>query len=390
MPTDLLQPQPDEAGLVHSQQLSDLIRREIDARGGWMDFADYMRLALYAPGLGYYSSGTEKFGPAGDFITAAELGPAFARCIGRWLAPLLRQCARPCLMEIGAGSGAVAAELLSAAADGAFELAEYQILEVSADLRERQRATLTARVPQCLPRVEWLDRLPKDFGGLVIANEVMDALPVSRFAVTASGVRALGVRAEAKGFTWAEAQAPPTLRKAVAEVLDPDSSLPVGYRSEVSLELGAWINSLAAMLSQGAILLADYGCSRREYYRPERTDGSLICHYRHHAHDNPFLYPGLQDISAWVDFTRVALSGQAAGLTLAGYTTQAHFLLANGLEQEMQSVTSGTELEQLRMSQALRRLLLPGEMGENFKVMVFSRNMQLDDLQLGRDLSSRL
>ncbi len=387
---DRPQPAPDQAGLAHSQRLSELIRREIDARGGWLDFAEYMRLALYAPGLGYYSSGTEKFGPDGDFVTAAELDGAFARCIGRSMLPLLRQCPRPAVMEIGAGSGALAAELLSAAAAWDIELAEYQILEVSADLRERQRATLAARAPEFLPRVRWLDQLPAAFRGLVFANEVMDALPASRFIVTPAGIRALGVRCHADGFAWAEAEAAKALEKAVLDSLREDVVLPVGYRSEVCLELGAWVNSLAAMLTQGAILLADYGCSRRDYYHPERSDGTLICHYRHQAHDNPFLYPGLQDISAWVDFSRVARAGQQAGLTLAGYTTQAHFLLANGIAEEMQSSSDLTQMEQLRMSQVLRRLLLPGEMGENFKLMMLGRDMELQALQLGRDLSSRL
>lgn len=365
-------PEPDAAAREHSGRLAQLIGARLAAAGGWLDFADYMDLALYAPGLGYYSAGSAKFGAAGDFVTAPEISPLFARCLARAIAPLLRGRAAASLLELGAGSGALAAELIPALLRLGAAPARYLILEVSADLRERQRALLLPALRQDWPVLEWLDRLPDaPLDGVMIANEVADALPVSRFTIGNGTVQALGVGATADGFGWAARPAPPDLAARLSTLLPGGSSaFAEGYRSEISPRLPGWIAALAATLGEGALVLCDYGMARHEYYHPQRSQGTLSCHYRHRMHDDPFFLPGLQDITAWVDFTAVAEAAQAQGLTVAGYATQAHFLLDAGLDLELAGDGAAVPLQ---LAQQARTLLLPGEMGERFKVMALTR-----------------
>ncbi|MCQ3934525.1 MAG: SAM-dependent methyltransferase [Gammaproteobacteria bacterium] len=365
-------PEPDAAAREHSNRLVQLIGARLAAAGGWLDFADYMDLALYAPGLGYYSAGSAKFGAAGDFVTAPEISPLFARCLARAIAPLLRARAAASVLELGAGSGALAAELIPALLRLGVAPARYLILEVSADLRERQRALLLPARRQDWPVLEWLDALPDaPLDGVMIANEVADALPVSRFTIGNGAVQALGVCATADGFGWAARPAPPDLAARLSTLLPGGSSaFAEGYRSEISPRLPGWIAALAATLGEGALVLCDYGLARHEYYHPQRSQGTLSCHYRHRMHDDPFFLPGLQDITAWVDFTTVAEAAQAQGLTVAGYATQAHFLLDAGLDLELAGDGAGVPLQ---LAQQARTLLLPGEMGERFKVMALTR-----------------
>jgi len=363
---------PEEA--AHGARLGERLREEIERAGGWIGFARYMQLALYEPGLGYYSAGARKFGAAGDFITAPEVAPVFSRCLAVQCAEVLEKLGGGDLLELGAGSGMMAATLL-----GELERREalprrYLILDVSADLRQRQQETLAALVPRLLERVEWLDRLPDGLEGLVVANEVLDAQPVERFVLRNGVVHALGVAWERDGPAWSEAPAPARLAEAVRRLeRETGATWPEGFASEVNLDLADWLAAVAAALARGVLLFVDYGLPRREYYMPERSDGTLLCHFRHRFHDDPFARPGLQDITAWVDFTAVAEAGQAAGLELAGYTTQAHFLIGNGIGEFVANVADLDVVERVNLSRQAMLLTLPGEMGERFKAIALAR-----------------
>ncbi len=372
-------PPPGDAALAHSRALSGLISRRIAERGGWIDFSEYMELALYAPGLGYYSAGATKFGPAGDFVTAPEVSDLFARCLARAIAPVIRRGPGHAILELGAGTGALAARILRTLAHERTLPASYRILEVSADLRERQRRTLAERAPDSLPLVEWLDELPTPFDGVALANEVVDALPFSRFRIGAGDdrVEALGVAAGEDGFRWSMRAAHGSLREAVAAIeAELREPLPEGYRSEVNPNLGGFVGGLGGSLRDGIVLLIDYGLPRRELYSPERSRGTLTCHYRHRAHRDPFLHPGLQDITAWVDFTAIAAAASAAGLRVDGYSTQAQFLIAAGIEDEYlahSDAGGGDTRSRVERSREVQTLLMPGQMGERFKVIWLSK-----------------
>ncbi|HEY5790902.1 MAG TPA: SAM-dependent methyltransferase, partial [Gammaproteobacteria bacterium] len=333
-PAPLQLPEPDADALAHSARLAALVRAEIARAGGALPFDRFMELALYAPGLGYYSAGARRFGSAGDFVTAPELSPLFGRCLAAQAAELLDAVGGGELLELGAGRGTLAADLLlELEALGALP-ARYLVLELSGSLRAEQRATLAARAPHLLPRVRWLDGPPAaGFRGLMFGNEVADALPVSRFRVTAGAVAEAHVSADGAGFGWAWQPAAAPLAARVAALLDEVGPLPDGYTSELCLRLAPWLGDLAGRLARGALLLVDYGYPRREYYHPQRADGTLQCHYRQRAHADPLRLLGLQDLTAHVDFTAVAEAGVAAGLQLAGYTSQAWFLFGCGLER---------------------------------------------------------
>jgi SAM-dependent MidA family methyltransferase len=374
-------PAPGAAALAHSERLQRRIVAAIREQGGAIRFSRFVELALYEPGLGYYSAGATKFGPAGDFVTAPELGPLFGRCLARWAAGVLDDLGGGEVLELGGGSGALAADLLGAMDALDAPPRRYRILEVSADLRSRQRARVAELAPALAARVEWLEAVPEaPFRGLILANEVLDALPFERFRIRPDGARALGVTetgvtetgvTETGGvLDWAELPPGPDLETALAAIeTDLGRPFPAGYESECCPGIAAWMAAVTAPLAAGAALFIDYGLPRRAYYHPERAAGTMMCHYRHRAHTDPFLWPGLQDISAWVDFTAVADAGLAADLELLGFTTQAAFLLESGAD-EVITEAAGTDPG---LAAAGRRLLLPGEMGERFKVMGFGR-----------------
>ena len=372
-------PELDAAQRAHAAAVLAGLCARISERGGWIGFDEYLEQVLYAPGLGYYSAGAAKFGAAGDFTTAPELSPLFGACVARAVAPLL--AGGRDLLELGAGSGALAKVLLLRLDELGALPERYLILEVSADLRERQHALLRALPPPLYARVQWLDTLPRRaLRGVILANEVADALPFQCFTVTADGYAERGVALDAHGDpNWAERPAPAALQ---AELVRLAASLPeslaIGYHGELCPRLGSWLASLAAALESGGILLFDYGLSRRELYHPQRDAGTLRCHYRHRAHDNPFRNPGLQDITAWVDFTRLAAAAADAGLQVAGYCTQAAFLLGAGIDAEL--ARAGDDLERARRASEARQLLLPGEMGETFKVLLLTRGAVADSV----------
>lgn len=366
---------------AHAERVAAHIRDFIGAHGGAIGFDTYMRLALYAPGLGYYSAGATKFGDAGDFVTAPEVSSLFSRCLARQVAEVLEVTGGD-VLELGAGLGTMAADVLLELAALDRLPGRYRILEVSADLAERQRARI-AKLPATISaRVEWLDRWPAQaMRGVVLANEVLDAMPVARFVLRgergAQDVQALGVTLDGGNFAWRELEASPELGQAVRDVLDGlPQDLPDGYVSEVCLSFQPWIASLAGQLEHGVALLIDYGLPRAHLYHPERRAGTLRCHFRHRAHDDPFVNVGLQDITAWVDFTRVAEAADGAGLEVLGFATQAAFLIGAGMEslltEEMAAAGEDTA-RRARLAGEARRLLLPGEMGEIFKVIALGR-----------------
>jgi SAM-dependent MidA family methyltransferase len=360
-----------DAERQHSSSLADLIRTRIAAAGGWLPFDTFMELALYAPGLGYYSAGAVKLGVGGDFVTAPEMSTLFGQCLARQCAEVLAVTGGG-ILEFGAGTGAMAATLLEALAELGALPDRYAILEVSADLAARQRTRLDALPEKLRQRVVWLERLPQEpMRGVVLANEVLDALPCSRFVVHETRVRALGVAMGADGaFIEREAFADDVLVR-YAEPLVREFKLSDGYRSEVCWRIEPWITGVRQCLDQGAIFLIDYGLPRAQYYHPQRIDGTLRCHFKHRAHNDPFILVGVQDISSWVDFTRVAEAGAAAGLNLCGFTTQAGFLIGSGIEELLGADVD--EITRTRRTGEAARLLLPGEMGEAFKVMALGR-----------------
>jgi SAM-dependent MidA family methyltransferase len=357
--------QPVEA--AHSRAVAAHIRAEIAAAGGWISFERYMDLALYAPGLGYYSAGSAKLGASGDFVTAPEVSALFSQCVARQCADILARTGGE-ILEVGAGTGRMASDVLEAleALDALPE--RYAILEVSADLADRQRTRLD-RLPQKLrSRVVWLDRLPAPpLRGVLLANEVLDALPCRRFRITGPHIVEIGVALREGNFVLTEARADGGLltecTRLRAELASP---LPDGYTSEMCLRVDPWLAGLRQHVEEGVLLLFDYGLPRAQFYHPQRLDGTLRCHFKQRAHDDALINVGVQDMTAWVDYTRVAEAALASGLDVLGFATQAAFLLACGIE-ELVARSEGTE--QVRLAGEARRLLLPGEMGEAFKVM---------------------
>jgi SAM-dependent MidA family methyltransferase len=389
-------PAPDADALAHSQRLLALIRAQISAAGGAIPFSRYMELVLYAPGLGYYSAGSLKFGAEGDFVTSPELGPTFAECVAHCAVQVFAQLGGEAdFFEIGGGSGAFAEVALRQMQGYGALPARYRILEPSADLRERQRERLAAALPaELFARVEWLNGPPEQpWRGLLFANEVLDALPTPRFVLHEGEVYEEYVALSAEGALIRVDQPADALLRAAVRHVEHDVGAPFaeGYRSEVLPQLPYWIQAVGGLLQDGAMLFVDYGYPRREFYLPERSDGTLVCHHRHTAHGDPFHLPGLQDITAFVDFTALAEAGVNAGFDLAGYCAQASFLINNGLPERLAAIEEiGDEVERHRRHNEVKRLTLPGEMGERFQVMGFQRGVDIGPAFARGDLSRRL
>ena len=366
-------PIPDAPSLAHSELVADHIRRLIRDNGGAIGFAEFMHHALYAPGLGYYVAGASKFGSAGDFVTAPEISPVFSRILARQAADVLQQFEQAedrNVLELGAGSGALAVAMLAKFEELDALPHRYYILDVSADLNERQAATIKESMPKYIDRVAWLSEWPDSFSGVVIANEVVDALPVERFCKSNNVIYRQSVRCSGDGFAWQSEAAPPVLDRAVESIeTSLACRLPDNYCSEVSLGAGNWIADLASRMSRGFCFVFDYGVSQREYYAADRVDGWLRCHFRHHAHGDPLIYPGIQDLTAWVDFSRLAQAAFDGGLQVAGYVTQAQFLMHSGLQEEIQVMNDLPTVAQIELSRQVKVLTMPGEMGESVKCL---------------------
>jgi len=377
-------PEPTSEQREVSLALQSLVAREIEWLGGWMPFDRYMQLVLYAPGLGYYAAGARKFGDSGvggDFVTAPEISPLFAQALAAQMAQLFRHTA-PYIVEFGAGSGRLAHDLLAALAQRGVRCDGYSIVEVSADLRERQQAQLAGRP------VQWLDAAPQSFDGVMLANEVLDVMPTRLFVKRSSapgGCTERGVVLRDGKLAFAENEAPPDLVAAVRDIEAEVGPLPEGYASEIGFAARAWMHSAAEWLAHGALLAIDYGFPRREYYHPQRLMGTIMCHYRHHAHADPFWLPGLNDLTAHVDFSAMAAAAHDGGLDVLGYTTQAHFLINCGLLEQLQAAPGAAS------NAAAQRLLSEAEMGELFKVLAVGRGVDAPLLGFARgDRRARL
>lgn len=368
-----------------SERLCRKVRDVIKTEGP-ISFSRYMDLVLYEPGLGYYRNGLVRFGRDGDFVTAPELGQVFARALSARINDHVQPMGESWnLLEIGAGSGVLARDLLGSLR----RLPEqYWILETSGELRDRQKKTLKALPEDLRRRVVWLDGPPEeDFNGVIVANEVLDALPVERFRVTAEGFQGLAVDWENDGFVL-RATRPSARLAAGLERLQQDlgQPLPEGFQSEICTDLSDWLQAVTGGLKWGAVLLFDYGYPRREYYLPERAEGTLVCQYRHRAHFDPFFRPGLCDVSSFVDFTAVAEAADQAGLSVDGFTSQAWFVLTSGVLEDM-AREQADPMDQVRLSAEIRQLTLPGEMGEKFKFMALGRGL---DAGLGLEPGDQL
>jgi SAM-dependent MidA family methyltransferase len=381
-------PAPNDTALQHSRAVKDLIKAEIARAGGWISFEHYMRLAMYAPGMGYYSGGAAKFGEEGDFVTAPQISSFYGRAVARQAAQVLGLEDNSDVLEFGAGTGKLALDLLLELEKLDRLPGRYFILEVSAELRQRQQGLFERRVPHLAARVVWLTQLPEQFNGLILANEVLDAMPVHLVRWDGGGLFERGVVTDADEFKWSDRPlAQGELFEAARDLqplTDPEmgglgsyGSRPCGsgYISEINLTTRHFMLALSGILKQGAILLIDYGFGRNEYYHPQRDRGTLMCHYRHHAHDDPFYLPGLQDITSHVDFSAIAVAAQQAGLDLLGYTSQAHFLINCGITEFLAQIPPENVTDYLPLANQVQKLLSPAEMGELFKVIAFGRNV---------------
>lgn len=369
LPAHLSQlPSPSPAALAHSARLRELIAGAITAGGGWISFARYMELALHAPGLGYYSAGTAKFGATGDFVTAPELGSLFGRTLARQAAQVVRAGITD-IVELGAGSGKLARDLLAELAALDCLPQRYLILETSADLRQRQQQLLQRDLPQLADRVAWLDELPTKLNALAIGNEVLDAMPVHVISVREDGIDERGVTLRGDGFAWDERPATGALLEAARK-----HDLAPGYCTEINLAAQSFIRTLASRLERGVVILIDYGFPAREYFHAQRSAGTLMCHYRQHSHDDPLSLTGLQDITAHIDFSAIADAATQSGFDLLGYASQAQFLINCGITDVLAATPAESTAAYLPLAAQAQQLLSPAEMGELFKVIACGRN----------------
>jgi len=362
-------PAPPPQAAAASSKLARLIADDIRRGGGWIPFARYMELALYAPGLGYYMAGARKLGRDGDFVTAPEISRLYGRALARQVEQLAGMGFNE-ILEIGAGSGALAADLLTELDRLGCPPERYLILELSPDLRDRSRDTLAERAPRLLERVAWLNGLPPSFAGIVIGNEVLDAMPVRVFERAGRDILEMGATFRNGNFEWA-----PRSQETPPDVPDPSCFTEDGYRSEFQFVARGFVKSLGDSLERGAALFIDYGFPRHEYYHPQRSRGTLMCHYRHRAHDDPFFLPGLQDITSHLDFSAIAQAGREGGLDLLGYTSQAQFLVNCGITGILAETPASDAAAYAPLAAQAQKLLSPAEMGELFKVIAFGKGV---------------
>lgn len=366
-------PEPQDIEKSFSLKLTELIKQRIKQAGGWLSFDYYMQLALYAPGLGYYSAGQQKFGEQGDFITSPELGSLFARTLARPVASLIKKTPDTKILEFGAGSGKLAADLLLELKVLKQLPESYLIIELSAELQQRQKETIKSKVPDLIDRVQWLSALPdKPVNAIVLANEVLDAMPVKRFLYKNNRLQQLGVEVSEQVLLLSYRDADEALLSQVKKL---EITQQQEYTSEINPQIEPWIKSVSACIQKGAIYLIDYGYVRSEYYSPERHMGTFIGYYRHRSMDAPLWYPGLQDLTAFVDFTAVAEAAIENGLDVDGFTSQGNFLINCGLADIVEKENTETEIEYLQLVQQMKTLSLPGEMGERFKVLGLSKGL---------------
>ncbi|HEU4373690.1 MAG TPA: SAM-dependent methyltransferase [Telluria sp.] len=377
-------PEPDSDALAASHALQQLIAAEIAQHSGAISFARFMELALYAPRLGYYSGGAAKLGKDGDFTTAPEITTLFGATLARAAASIIAQSA-PNILEFGAGTGKLARDVLTALADAGVHVASYAIVELSGELRARQQEAL-----KDFPQVRWLDGFPDSFSGVVLGNEVLDAMPVELVTKTPAGWRQVMVTIDDGRFAYVERAPDAALAAHIARQVPDAADLPEGYLTEVHPVAVGFMSTLATVLRSGAAILFDYGFPAHEFYVDDRTGGTLMCHYRHHAHPDPFYLPGLQDITAHVDFTAMALAAQDAGLDVLAYMSQAAFLLGAGIGELLLRTDPQDAMRYLPQANAVQKLVSPAEMGELFKVLVVGKDVSLPAPIAAADRSHRL
>lgn len=369
-------PKPDTAASEHSATLVKKIHAAIADSGGAINFAEFMQQALYAPGYGYYSGGLPKFGSAGDFTTAPEISPLFSQCVASQCAQVITELRHADILEVGAGSGIMAATILLELEQLGFLPDRYYILELSAELRQRQTDTIKLHCPQCLERVQWLDALPlSGFRGVVLGNELIDAMPMQRFVIKDDKVCEQVIISKDGELCLTTRPANEELVFAVHKIeIELGEKFPEGYESEINSAGDAWLLSISDLLEAGLVLLIDYGYPRHEFYHQQRNTGTLMCHYQHRAHPDAMILIGLQDITAHVDFTALAEVAINNDFSVSGFTTQAHFLLSLGIEQRVAKFSD--EKDQMKAAQQIKQLVLPSEMGELFKVIAFTRGLE--------------
>lgn len=373
----------------HSQTLTHHIIQSIQQSPAQaISFHDFMHMALYEPQLGYYVAGSHKIGQGGDFTTAPETSPLYSIGIAQQCMQILSSLKDSSILELGAGSGRMASDILSFLSQQNCLPKHYLILEPSPSLQQRQRETLQKNHPELLHRIHWITQLPQNFNGIILANEVLDAMPVEVFSYQSGWQQQIVTLDSNQALQLAHQTAPKPMLQTLEQLMPPSIE---SYTSEYNPHLAPWIKALSQCLQQGVVLLIDYGYSRAEYYHPERTMGTLICHYQHQVHTNPLIHIGLQDITASVDFTAVAEAATTSGFELAGYTQQNHFLINNGLESHFQNQLEQYPERQYQLAQQVRTLTLPNEMGERFKVIALQKGFTqlLDGFRLG-DLSHQL
>lgn len=371
-------PMPTEDAIEHSEQLYLHLKRQLQEQP--LAFCDLMQQLLHAPGLGYYSAGAPKIGAEGDFVTAPEISPFFGRALARQCVQILKVTSGD-ILEFGAGLGTLAIDILTQLEKDDCLPEHYFIVEISADLKQRQKQLIQAEIPHLFSRIVWLDKLPdQGFKGIILANEVLDAMPVHLFEMTATGPKDVQVVLDDQDDMTVELSEhlSPDLKEWFARSEIEAINFTEGYRSEVNLVMESWITALASCLEQGLILLIDYGYPRHEYYLPERTTGTLICYYRHHSHEQPLFLLGLQDVTAHVDFTAVAESASDAGLSVSGYTNQASFLSGCGILTLAEQAAESSQEKQFKIAQQIRTLIMPEEMGELFKVIALTKNLAIE------------
>jgi SAM-dependent MidA family methyltransferase len=379
-------PEPDSDALAASHALQQLIAAEVAQHGGVISFARFMELALYAPRLGYYSGGAAKLGQDGDFTTAPEISALFGATLALAAAAIIAQSA-PNILEFGAGTGKLARDVLTALDQAGVAIDSYAIVELSGELRARQQEAL-----KDFPQVRWLDGFPASFSGVVLANEVLDAMPVELVTKTPHGWRQVMVTIEDGRFAYVERAPDAALEAHIGHQIPDADQLPIGYLTEVHPVAAGFMATLARMLSsgKGAAFLFDYGFPAHEYYLDERVAGTVMCHYRHHAHPDPFYLPGLQDITAHVDFTAIALAAQDAGLEVLAYMNQAAFLLGAGIGEQLLRTDPADAMRYLPQAGAVHKLVSPAEMGELFKVLVVGSGVALPEAIARADRSHKL
>ena len=380
-------PEPSGEVIAHSNRLKEKIIQAIEIAGGKISFADYMNLALYAPGLGYYSAGLKKFGRQGDFITAPEISPLFSQCLAIQCIHIMQQSGQTTILEAGAGSGVMAVDIMLELERQNSLPQHYLILELSAELRDRQKQAIQEKIPHLANRFSWLDQLPsKPFDGIIIANELLDAMPVHLLKLTGGQVYERFVALDQQQHLIWRDEVPdnPRLLSIAREIqqlhqsmADLNDNPQRDYISEVNLLAMDWLKSIADILHRGAVLLVDYGYTEREYYHPQRFMGTLMCHYQHHRHEDPFYLPGMQDITAHVNFSRIARTAEDSGLQVCGFTTQAHFLMAGGLVDLTRDLDPSEVVHFSETARQIKMLTLPEEMGELFKVILLAKGKPL-------------